>query len=82
MSKILIELYVPAITSTYDIYVPANAHVATLLPLFDSAVKNLSHGLYASSNAVLCCGDTGIIFSSRMTVKDMNLKNGSRLMLL
>ena len=82
MNKLLIEVYVPAIGDTFDVSIPDNAMVFELLPLITTAVTRLADGLFISNDAVLCDGNTGVIHSYDMDVNDMQLKNGSRLMLI
>jgi len=82
MSKLLVEIYVPSIGSAYDVFIPRAARVFELTPLVSTAVEKLSDGLFAPNDVTLCCGDTGVIFSSNMSVEDMRLKNGSRLLLI
>ena len=82
MNKLLVEVYVPAIESTFDISIPRNVKVFELLPLITTAVAQLSDGLFIPNDAVLCHGNTGVIYSYNMSVDDMRLKNGSRLLLI
>ena len=82
MDKLLIEVYVPAIASAFDISIPREARVFELLPLITTAVAQRSGGLFIPNDAVLCNGSTGAIFGNNMSVDDMRLKNGSQLMLI
>ena len=82
MDNLSVEVYVPAIGTTYDVLIPRRAYVYELLPLIIKAVVKLSDGLFIPVDAVLCCGSTGRIFGSDMSVYNMNLINGSRLMLI
>ena len=82
MNKLLVEIYVPAIGNSYDVFIPHNARVFELLPLISEAVEKLSNGLFVPNAPVLCNGVTGVIYYSRLTVEDMKLKNGSKLMLI
>jgi len=82
MNKLLVEVKVPAIGSIYDVYIPDRAKVFELTPLIVSAVERLSDGLFLSGNAVLCDGNTGEIYGSTMTVEALQLKIGSRLILI
>ena len=82
MNKLLVEIYVPSIGRSFDVFIPRNARVFELLPLITTAVAKLSDGLFVSNNAALCNGDTGAIYINNMSVDDMQLKNGSRLMLI
>jgi len=82
MNNLLIEVYVPAINTRYDVFIPYNARVYELLPLISSAVEKLSGSLFSQENNALCDGETGRIYNNSMTVGDMDLKNGSRMMLI
>jgi len=82
MNELLIEVYVPSIGSVYDISIPYRARVFELVPLIANAVQKLSDGLFIPNDVVLCNGDLGTIYDYNMSVEDMKLKNGSRLMLI
>lgn len=82
MTKLLIEVYVPSIGNTFDVSIPRNSRVFELLPLIVTAVEQLSDGLFVPNDAALCNGSTGVIYNHSMSVDDMQLKNGSRLMLI
>ena len=82
MNKLLVEVYVPAIGSVYDVFIPIGAKVYELAPLISTAIEKLSDGLFASADTVLCDGVSGSIYNINLSVEDMKLKNGSRLMLI
>jgi len=82
MNKLLIEVYVPAISGTFDVSVSGNFKVFELLPLISTAVAKLSDGLFIPNDVALCNGLTGAIFIGSMSVDEMQLQNGSRLMLI
>ena len=82
MNKLLIEVYVPSIGSTFDVSIPRNSMVSEILPLIVTAVTQLSDGLFVPNDTALCNGTTGAIYCHNMSVDDMQLKNGSRLMLI
>ena len=82
MNKLLIEVHVPSIESTFDIWIPRNVGVFELLPLITTAVVRLSDGMFVANDVALCNGTTGVIYNNNIRVDDMRLKNGSRLMLI
>jgi len=82
MDKLLIEVYVPALGNTFDVFIPHNAKVYELQPLLTTAVVQIAGGLFVPNDAALCHGDTGAIYNNSMSVQDMKLVNGSRLMLI
>ena len=82
MDKLLIEVHVPSIGNTFDMWIPRNARVFDLLPLITTAVVRLSDGMFVTNDVALCNGITGAIYSNNVSVDDMQLKNGSHLMLI
>jgi len=82
MSRLLIEIHVPSLGDIFDISIPRNAKIYELLPLVTKAVVQLSGGLFVPNDAALCNGSTGAIYTNNMSVDDMKLQNGSRLMLI
>ncbi len=83
MSKLLVELYLPAALRGYDIKLPADVPLYQSLPLIGQAVSRLTAGLYAAGETpVLIDGESGMIFNIDMTPRELGLRNGSRLMLI
>lgn len=82
MNKLLVEIYLPAIAHTYDVFIPYDAKIYELNPLIAGAAEKLSDGLFVSNDAVLCDGESGAILNINLTVEDLKLQNGSKLMLV
>ena len=82
MPQILVEVYVPAIGNTFDILIPRSVRVYELLPLIIKAVVGLSSNLFVPNETALCNGTTGEIYNYNMSVEEMKLKNGSKLLLI
>lgn len=83
MNKILIEVYVPVAEEEYDIFVPANLMMSEVIRLISKVITELSEGLYdAGSDAVLCNREDGTIYNINLSVDELGLRNGSRLMLI
>ena len=82
MNKLLIEIHVPSIGRTFDVFIPSNARVFELLPLITTALIQLSDGMFIPNDVVLCDGFTGGICDHNKSVNEMQLKNGSRLLLI
>ena len=82
MSRLLVEVHVPTIGNTFDVSIPSNARVYEILPLITTAIQRISDGLFIPNDVALCNGYTGAIYNNNMSVSDMLLKNGSRLILI
>lgn len=82
-NKALVEITVPAAEEAFDVFIPLDCRMNEVLKLIANALSDLSNGKYkASDDAILCDAETGIIFNVNMIVAELNIKNGSRLMLI
>ncbi len=83
MNKVLVEICLPAANQSFDVYIPLESRMSEVLVLVSSLLSDLSDGKYkATQDAVLCDAETGIIFNINMTVFELGIKNGSKLMLI
>ncbi|MEG6533636.1 methyltransferase [Caldifermentibacillus hisashii] len=83
MNKVLVEIFLPAANQSFDVYIPLESRMSEVLVLVSSLLSDLSDGKYkATHDAVLCDAETGIIFNINMTVFELGIKNGSKLMLI
>lgn len=82
-NKALVEISVPASGDVFDVYIPLESKMSEVLRLVAGALSDLTGGRYkATSDAVLCDADTGIIFNINMEVAELGIRNGSHLMLI
>lgn len=83
MKKLTLEIYLPAAQRTFDVQVPANALLSQVLELAGREISRLSGGVYEADPAcVLCNRASGAILNINMTVWELELRNGSKLMLI
>lgn len=82
-NKILIELEIPLIEKKYDLFIPINKKVGTIKKLIEEALIELSDNAYIiKENSNLYSKESGRIYDVNQTVRDTDLKNGSRIILL
>lgn len=82
-NKILIELEIPLIEKKYDLFIPINKKIGTIKKLIESSLSDLTDNDYEiREDANLYSKDTGEIYDVNKTVKDTDLQNGSRIILL
>ena len=82
-NKILIELEVPLIEKKYDLFIPINRKIGTVKELIEKALLELTDNEYEiKEDANLYSKDTGNIYDVNQTVRDTDLKNGSRIILI
>lgn len=82
-NKILVEISVPASQEKYDVYLPLDIRTSDAVKLVSSALSEMANNKYkAKEDSILCDAETGIIFNINTEVAELNLKNGSRLLLI
>ena len=82
-NKILVELDIPLIETKYDLFIPINKKVGTIKRLIEEALLELTDNAYIiSDDTNLYSKETGTIYDVNKNVRDTDLKNGSRVILL
>lgn len=82
-NKILIELEIPTIEKKFDLFIPINKKIGTIKSLIETALVESNDIDYViKEDANLFSKDTGNIYDVNNTVRDTDLKNGSRIILL
>ena len=82
-NKILIELLVPSIEKTYDLFVPVNKKVGTVKRLIEDALADLSNKNYVPrKDTNFFSYETGNIYDVNQTIIDTDLVNGSKIILI
>ncbi len=80
-NKILIQLYLPLSEDEYDIFIPINKRIGTVKQLIEKKLSEISnYQIREDSN--LYSKDTGNIYEAQLLVKDTDLKNASKVVLL
>ena len=83
MRKVLVEVFVPAAGQTHDIFLPGHLVLGEAVKLVSKAAADISEGLFeGSENTVMCLRGDGVILNMNLTVDELKLQNGSRLMLV
>ena len=82
-NKILIELEIPLIEKRYDLFIPINKKVGTVKNLIENAIVGLTDSAdVLKDDSNLFSKGTGEILDVNKTVRDTNLRNGSRIILI
>lgn len=83
MDDILIEVFVPVLSESFDVFIPQRAPMYEVLELIKKAVSDLSYGRFVSDdNTVICYRKSGKILNINLSVCELNILNGSKLMLI
>ena len=82
-NKLLIQLEIPLIEKKYDLFIPINKKVGTIKRLIEEALLELTDNAYIiAEDTNLYSKEDGSIYDVNKTVRDTDLKNGSRIILL
>lgn len=82
-NKILVELEIPLIEVKYDMFIPINKKVGTIKSLIERSLIELTDMAYIPRpDTNLYSKETGDIYDVNKTVRDTDLKNGSRVILI
>ena len=82
-NKILVELIVPEIEESYDIYIPVSKKVVSVIKLLNKAIFELSDGVYnGGTKNYIYNKDTGMRYDVNMNIKQTDIRNGSKIVLI
>ena len=82
-NKILVELDIPLIEKSYDLYIPINKTIGTVNKLIEQALVEITEGAYIiKQDTNFYSKETGQIYDVNHKVRETDLKNGSRIILI
>ena len=83
MNKVLIKVYVPYIDEEYDVFIPVNKKICTVKKYIINTIYELSNGNLKNKNEIkIYDKQTGEILNNNYYVKESNIRNGTKLILL
>ncbi len=83
MDKVLVNIYVPILNVSYDMYIPLQIQLAEVIGQIQKAVVELSEGqFYADKSGALCRRESGEILSINKSAIELDIRTGSKLMLI
>lgn len=84
MNKYLITVIVPFVELEFDMYIPNNKKIGTIKTLILESLKELFNNSYNKQiNEVrMIDRDTGVEFDNNIYVKDAEIKNGSKIIII
>lgn len=82
MNKILVEFGIPVLGISFDAFVPAHISAYEMLEMIKRAVNEMmDSGLILDESTSLCRSD-GKILNVNLSVYELGVRNGSKLMLI
>lgn len=82
-NKVLVELIVPTIEASFDIYLPINKRIGNIITLLNKTVTEFSEGCYEGSNTTsLYNRETSQKYDVNTLLYYTDIRNGTTLILL
>lgn len=83
MNSVIVNVYVPILNKSYDIFVPLQSQLFEVTDLIKKAVYELSEGQFIpSQDTVMSLKSSGEILDPNSTVYELGINNGTSLMLI
>ena len=81
--KLLVNIYIPSIAEQYDILVPDDLRIKSVITLIAGAVEGLSdHRYVVSGEECLCSNEKSILLRHNATLKQYGIQNGDHLIMM
>lgn len=81
-NKVLVNIYVPKIEESYDVFIPIGRKVKKIIILSSKAVSELSNNTFPKNGANnLFNANTGDKYDPELIIKDTDIRNGTKLIL-
>lgn len=82
-NKVLVELVVPVLEESYDVFVPVNKKIGNIIILLSKLISELSGGYFvANEKNCLYNGDTGDAYPMDVLLINTDIRNGSKIILM
>ncbi len=83
MEKILVNIFVPILNRSFDIYIPCQIQLAEIIPQIQKAIIELSDGyFYEDKSNSICRRETGEICDGNKSAIELDIHIGEKLMLI
>lgn len=83
MEKVIVEVFVPVLGRSFDMFIPLQAPMHEILELMIKAVTEMSDGRFIpNETTALSRREDGTIFNINLSAFELGIRNGSRLMLI
>lgn len=83
MNEVLVKLYVPMIDEQYDIWIPVNKKIHTIIRLLVKSVNELTKGYYLPKKMPYLYDKINArVFDINLRVIDTEIRNGTELIMI
>ena len=78
-NKVLVNLHILSLGKDFEVYLPVNEKIGVISRLLNSTMFDSND---SKKSLVLYNAETGITYENNVLIRNTDIKNGSRLMLL
>ena len=83
MDKVLVEVFVPVANMSFDVFIPQTSKMSEVRQLIIGAFNELSGGKFkGDESSILCDAQNGNIFNINLSIYELEIHNGSKLILI
>lgn len=82
MNRILVELFVPALGKTYEVWIPNDISIAILKRLLSRAILDMSEGQLIINESNVIMNENGCIYQKDTLIEDTDIINGTKLLVI
>ena len=81
--KVLVSVNVPSLETTFDVYIPVNRKVYSVINMIKASLFELSLGSFdMKKDYILYNALTGAVYDMNILIRDTDIRNGSSIILL
>lgn len=80
--KICITIYLPILEEKYDVLVPVDRKVHDIIDLMSRALPELTNEYYKENRPNLYNKNTGKMYDLNQTIKETDIRNGTRVIIM
>lgn len=82
-NKINIDVFVPKLNETFNLFIPVNKSIGEIIKLLNIAINDLTDGCFPISNNLSLINILTLeLYDINYSVKDNKISNGSKVVLL
>ena len=82
-NKVLVSVNIPILEKKYDMYIPVNRKIHNVIRMIKTSLFELSQGSFdMNSNCLLYNEENGNSYDLNILVRESDIRNGSKIILL
>lgn len=80
--RVYVIVEIPILDKKYELLVPIDRRIHDLITVLKKAIPELDSDFYEKREPVLICKTSGDLYDMNAVIKNTNIKNGTRVILI